>query len=306
MGKRLKTITWETNILTIKFDSQLSPLAKAITAIHEYKYNSSELGEPIEPSDILLDLIHLEWHILCLWFLNNKCELFDLDDGPIPKAIMQMFEPKACVVNAELNLWKALFNFKDMKAALNYNNALEAWTMTQIENKEEDYFNISQGLGCRAIADKLRKRKEILVKGKNPFCLDEQKTNHHFNMIAAALSITEPSYRRSTETKGMHQVRMHFRITVWHPYLYRITKLIEAFRKGVLLEDGSRQKFRRIFQRGGCLMLQDGENIKQIYPKPKEKSLTDRGKTKKTHNNPTRYGFQSSAAQTCQISPMAK
>lgn len=306
MGKRIKTVTWETNVLNIKFNSPLSPLEKAITEIFAHGYNSSKLHESVEPSDVLLDLIHLEWNILCLWVLNNKYELFDLDDSPIPKRIMQMYESKACLISAELNLWKALFSFKDIKAALNYDNALDAWTMVQIESKEEDYFDSLQGLGCRAIADKLRKEKELLKKGKNPFCLDEPKKSHHFNMIAAALFITEPSYRKSTETEGMHQVRMHFRTTVWHPYLYAITKLIETFRKGVLLEDGSRQKFRRIFQRGRRLMLQDGENIKQIYPKPQEKSLMNREKIKKMSGNPTRYGFQSSAAQICQISLMAK
>jgi hypothetical protein len=157
--------------------------------------------------------------------------------------------------------------------------------MTQLESKEEDFSDACQGLGYRAIADKLRKKREMLAKGKNPFCFDDPNKIHHFNMIEAALSMVEPRYRKPAETMGLYQVRMDFGTTVWQPYLYTLKKLIEVFRKGVLLEDGSRRKFVRIFQRGRCLMSQDGENIKQIFPKPQKKSLTDRGKTKKTHNN---------------------
>ncbi len=156
MGKRVRTIEWKTNELTLNFDSQLSPLVKALTTIHEYRPHSSE---PSEPSEILLDVIDIEWHTLQLWFLNEKFELFDVDDGPIPKEMMQMFEPKARVVNAELNLWKALFRFNAIKPALDYDTALEAWTMTQLESKEEDFSDACQGLEYRAIADNLRKKR---------------------------------------------------------------------------------------------------------------------------------------------------
>ncbi len=80
------------------------------------------------------------------------------------------------------------------------------------------------------------------------------------------------------EPEAIHEIRINFRERVWLPYLRAREGQIRALRRGVAFPDGSRRKIKIIFLRDGRLMYHDGKQEKQIYPKPEEKSLTQRGK----------------------------
>ena len=307
MSQRLKRLDWETN--TIKLDFAATPemsLGWALKAISEYKAIPTTLthhtepdsristtdvflrdskGELVTPNDVVntvLDLVYAEWDTLVLWVAKDRWKLFDITSSPLPELVMRIYEPRAKLLIAELELWDAIYDASsEFRNVLPYASCVEAWVKTQLETKRNDFSDIFYG-GNRQKVDALVKQKKTLidVNGANPLQPDDTNNTHRYNMLDAALSIARPAGRR--EQEAVDRTRKAFRGEVWFPYLNALGSYTKSLRSGVTLSDGSVVKAKTIFvDKNGTLMIQSGRQARpvlsllELVPK---KVLHQRGK----------------------------
>jgi len=229
---------------------------------------------------IALNNLDAEWNTLGLWVIKDKYKAFEIYNAPLPELVMRVYEPRARLILAELELWDAIFDAsRDMKTALPYDDCIQAWLQTQLESKRFDFSNIYSGLGYRARADNLSQQKAQITDLINPFDLDIFNCKHHYNMANAALSIVKSPGRQ--EQDAMREIRKNFRTRAWHPYLEAVKAYLRFLRKGVPLPNGSKIKPKTLYVKGDSLMLQDGKQARDVlshfFPMP-NKSSHKRGK----------------------------
>lgn len=214
---------------------------------------------------IALDNLEAEWNTLLLWVIKDKYKAFEIYNAPVPELVMRVYEPRARLILAELDLWDAIFDAsRDMKTALPYDDCIQAWLQTQLESKIFDFLNIYCGLGYRAKADNLAKQKAQMMQLKKPLNSGSFKCIHHYNMGNAALSIAKAPGRQ--EQDAITEVRKNFRTRAWHPYLEAVKAYLRFLRKGVTLPNGSKIKPKTLYVKGEHLMLQDGKQARNVLP----------------------------------------
>lgn len=308
MSRRLKPIEWETNSIRIDFgNTPESPLAWALKAISEYKTIPATLtmhtkitsevtipdlflrdskGEFVKPNNsinVALDLVNAEWNTLILWVAKERFYLFSLDDGPLPEVVMRIHEPRARLVLAELDLWNAIYDASSkFKTALPYDNRIEAWKLTQLESKRQDFSDIFVGGQRKKISDLVKLKKNLIdVNPRNPFSPDDRGKTHYCNMIAAALSIVV-KHPEEQEQDAVDKARKKFRREAWNHYLNAMGEYIRYLRDGVTLPDGSVVKPKTVFiNKEGELMIQEGRQAVKIWSileRTPKKNLSKRGK----------------------------
>lgn len=195
--KGLKSVEWKTDAIEIYFGEMTNQrLGWALKDISEYKAipidvyteitsqipspdrllrnSSGEIAEFNDAISIKLNSIYADWNTLILWVVKDKWKLFNIYDGPLPELVMRVYEPRARLVIAELELWDAIFDVsKEMKTALPHDNCIEGWRATEIESKGKDILNICNGIGTHLKAKNLVKQKAQLMRWENPFHCDD-------------------------------------------------------------------------------------------------------------------------------------